>query len=324
MNNYDLEDTNVDLSQSFIESLMDDDKIKKYVKKKKTEDEENDFVLSLLTKYIGVNSDKIVNKKFSTPGFFLGSIYLIYRKYYKLGFLYLLLIALTLALFYNNLMVLLVLLAEILIINLVIGFQFNKRYLETSFNRVKQIESRHSNLPDEAIEDICIKRGGTSVFMTVLIIIVVGLISFGVKQALNNPEILSNLNLTKKEEFNGKYVYDKNSDISNVSFAIPTGYISKSNYIGFKEYSNGNCVFSIGKLKEDVSEETLEQYVEKNGGFLDISMINNHEWFRYVDLKTNEAYYKTTFNDEGYLMVFKNYSTCTASFTNVINSIRIN
>ena len=320
MNNYDLEDTNVDLSQSYIESLRENEKVKKYVKKKKTVDEEDQFVLQLLTKYVGPNFDKIFKRKFSFPGFLLGFFYMLYRKIYLLGFLYLFLTVLVATLFIKNPIVLLALSVETFIVNLIIGVQINRRYIDFAFNKVKKIEEKHNNLPDEAIINLCERKGGVSTLTAALLVILALVISISIYALLHNP-IPGNRNT-----FNGKYNYDNSANLENeLSFETYDVFelntkSTKGHYI---YYTNG-CELELGKLKGyNSKEKLLKEMTKKYGTNYTTETIVNNSW--NIINKDDTTYYLLGDKDKNiYLVIFSitdlNYKDSCLNYYNFIKS----
>lgn len=150
----------------------------------------------LLKTYIGKNYEKIIEKKFSLPAFFLGEIYFVYRKMYLKGFLYFLISISLIGIAYSifalilfiaflsvlgdssssqelfNMSLLPLFIAGIifLLARLWCGKSTNSSYVKFSKRKIEKIIKENPNASDKEIEDICKKNGGTIDFIEMAII----------------------------------------------------------------------------------------------------------------------------------------------------------
>ena len=108
----------------------------------------------LLRIYIGPNCDKIMSGKFSIPAFFLGPLYITYRKMWILSIIYLLEILLQFKL--NSLICLII----PLITNIILAFTFNKLYMGSCMNKIRIIKSKIKDKEEQKYE--CARKGGSS------------------------------------------------------------------------------------------------------------------------------------------------------------------
>lgn len=99
----------------------------------------------LVRAYVGEKYDKIKNSSFSLPTFFLGSLYLFYRKMYLYGWLMMLLGPLAFIGF------------------IILAIKFKDVYLKDVSKKVNKIKLKNSNLSNEELKNICSKKGGTSI-----------------------------------------------------------------------------------------------------------------------------------------------------------------
>ena len=99
----------------------------------------------LVRAYVGEKYDKIKNSSFSLPTFFLGSLYLFYRKMYLYGWLMMLLGPLSFIGF------------------IIFAIKFKDVYLKDVSKKVNKIKLKNSNLSNEELKNICSKKGGTSI-----------------------------------------------------------------------------------------------------------------------------------------------------------------
>ncbi len=149
----------------------DKKEVKKTVKKveKKVEDKKEVIDIKEINDnnleefYIQENYLKIKNKLFSLPTLLFGSIYFLYRKMYLLTVLYITLLV-VLNYYFDNYIMLIT-----LILHIIMSFLFNKIYLEKVEENINFIKK---NNPDNYL-DLIKKKGGISVMMLVIAIIVI-------------------------------------------------------------------------------------------------------------------------------------------------------
>lgn len=119
--------------------------------------------------FVGKNYVKISKKNFSIPAFLLNIYYLLYRKKYLPAFLIMLTILIVIKLA-NNIEILKYIIGPILIvISLLLGLFFNKRYIKYINKKTKTLKEKNSNLDVETFLKLCQKKGGTSIFTATLI-----------------------------------------------------------------------------------------------------------------------------------------------------------
>lgn len=104
----------------------------------------------LVRAYVGEKYDKIKNSSFSLSTFFLGSLYLFYRKMYLYGWLMMLLGPLA------------------FIGYIILAITFKDVYFKHVNKKVNKIKLKNNNLSIEELKNICSKKGGTSIGMAIL------------------------------------------------------------------------------------------------------------------------------------------------------------
>lgn len=172
-------------------------------KPKKSIKEQRNFDAKLLINYIGKNNKKFFNNKFSFTAFFFGGLYLIYRKMYVLGMLIYFIETFLILYFADNIIALSIILFLILIERIFLGFITNKKYLDIAYNNCMNIQEKNFIRPDEEIVYSCQEKGGTSLFLLILIFIIISLIVYPLNSALKtiiNPNKVTNeviINLQK-------------------------------------------------------------------------------------------------------------------------------
>ncbi len=124
----------------------------------------------LVDAYIGKNADKLKNGGFSANVFFLGILYVLYRKMWTLGILW----------FVANMIVSMFLptfsYIITLIANITISIKFKNMYLQHVREKVATIKAENQGLPQEQLMLICSKKGGTTLWPVIVYIVVIGLI----------------------------------------------------------------------------------------------------------------------------------------------------
>lgn len=124
----------------------------------------------LLMVYIGNNYKKIKENKFSFSALFLSYFYTLYRKLYMptiIGMLIMFIISC----FSETIGYLLY-----FIIIFVLGFNFNKWYLAYVKKQLEVIKANNPNKSESELILICQQQGGTSVVMTILIVIIYSIV----------------------------------------------------------------------------------------------------------------------------------------------------
>ena len=148
----------------------------------------------LLPFYIGKNADKLINEEFSVLSFFFSLIYFSYRKYWSLLFImiglwYGILIGNTFLVASFGNMSPIVGYVLLFILQLVIAIKFKKMYVSHCLKKVKRIMTIYKEKKFSEISQICLKKGGTSIFNILLGIV----LSVGITFAL--VTVLSYYNL---------------------------------------------------------------------------------------------------------------------------------
>ncbi len=122
----------------------------------------------LLKAFIGFNYEKITTRSFNWSGFFFTDSYVLYRKM----FLYWLLLQLLDMILLNNIIV-------SLIVGIAFGFAVNPIYLAFAKRKVAEIKAKNPNKSMGELRTICAIKGGTSIGVVLLFIILQTLIIIG-------------------------------------------------------------------------------------------------------------------------------------------------
>lgn len=125
----------------------------------------------LLIAFIGNNYQQLIQKKFSIPAFFLSWIYTLYRKVYipsLIGMLLIIILNFVPAPIYSIL---------VLVIAFVLGFNFNKFYINYAKKQINKIKINNPNANEEELINICRKKGGTNIWIALAIYAVFAIVN---------------------------------------------------------------------------------------------------------------------------------------------------
>lgn len=120
----------------------------------------------LLLSYVGNNYSRIKNEKFNFGAFFFSVFYLLYRKVYIVAIIGLVLI------YISNLLPKIVGEIVMLAIAILMGVFFNKYYVLYCKSQIKKLQLSNANLSKEGLNNLCRKKGGTSILWAIIIYII--------------------------------------------------------------------------------------------------------------------------------------------------------
>ena len=121
---------------------------------------------ALLMAYIGKNSDKILKGEFSFGAFFLGNLYLLYRKMYTLFAI--VLVAVIIAVFLPLTITSLVGFG----IAIFLGIKFNELYVKHAKKEVSNIRMSNPHLDFNQLSFLCAKKGGTNIVLPIILAVI--------------------------------------------------------------------------------------------------------------------------------------------------------
>lgn len=126
----------------------------------------------LLNAYIGKNINKLKDGRFSLNTLLLGSVYVLYRKMWLLGFfwsLFSLIITILVPKFF----------VATLLLNVIIAIIFKEVYINTAKDNIKKILDTHKGESKQELINACSKKGGTALWIaiTIVIIYVMGIVT---------------------------------------------------------------------------------------------------------------------------------------------------
>jgi hypothetical protein len=283
--------------------------------------------------YVGKNYESVKNESFSLPALILGPIYLLYKNLIKYGLL-ILLIYLLLWYYTNyNITVLFV-----ITINLILGFKFNKIYLEYSQRRTEEIKLSNPDKTSLELLEVCKIKGKSNsiINLILLIIFIILLISVYIDNygtnLINNQE-----QIHEEEEHNNEYITELNKEYELI-YTVPNEFTNETlNTTNYKFYNytknNISCYLTITKY-EDMTNYNEETYIKKrimtsdeqNTLSIKTKKINNYTWYTITrdNSYTNKNFYVIKENDIIYKIEYtnnQNSEVCTTYENEIINSL---
>lgn len=231
------------------------------------DNKDNSLEEKCIKAYVGENKYDSFFRPFNVYAFFLGPIYLLYRKMYLYTFLYF--------------AVLLFVSFFAIFANLVLAFVVNSMYLSKVKTDVRNIIRVNKNKTDEEIIDICIKKGGTSFTAVIIYLVVASALSafswWGINKIIEYDE---------KNNLKNEYTKVDNE----LKYKVPSGFIKNSDN-NYSSYTNTHrCYIYISKSSKEyflTETEYLERYYSNKS--LEKKTINNNIWYLYVDNYTSTS-----------------------------------
>jgi len=121
--------------------------------------------------FIGNNYQRIMQQKFSLPALFLSWIYTLYRKVYIpsiIGMIAIIILVFLPSAIYSVI---------VLVFLVVLGINFNKFYISYAKKQINKIKMTNQNVNENELISICNKKGGTNVWLAILIYAIFAIIS---------------------------------------------------------------------------------------------------------------------------------------------------
>lgn len=227
----------------------------------------------LLNEYIGKNASDIKANKFNFPMFFLGILYLFYRKMWLYAF-GLLAVTVISTIFLSGL-------ASLIstIINLYLSINFGKLYVSHAKDQIRKIKFNNSDKSTEQLIPIVRKKGGTSILAPILysilyFILIIAVVVFYIVAAYDEF----------KDEVKEELKYSE-----NLVYEVPTGFeplyetktYSSYNYLQDGEtctLSLSSSMFTTENKEEYYLNNTLSSYNVHESTETQSININGKEW----------------------------------------------
>jgi len=294
---------------------------------------DNEYLIKI---FVGEKYEKIKNSGFSFPCFFCGISYLLYRKMYLYAFLTLLVCFTPLG----------------FLTNIILAIFINKWYLKFAAKKIEKIKLSNLDKSEDAINDICSKKGGTSILavflgtfisfgfiilLSFLIMVPIVLGSINSAKDKLRDEILNN-NGNSTDEFNGYYMYDfvNIEDIFEINVPSEFNDESSTNIFKYKYFSDSDsisedCGVTLSAVMGYNSAKELSNQMATYYGVENIleNTFNNIKWYNFVDNSSFETtyYYLTDQDGKVYLYNFsigKDFNdVCESYHDSIIKSIKL-
>ena len=201
--------------------------------------------------YIDKNINKILNKKFSFPSFFLGSLYYLYRKMYVLAFFFIAIsFAYSIGIYYvlddYKLYMSLIYLIFSILFNIVIAIKFNSIYLTHANKKINKIKNKYKDKSRFEVMERIKYAGSINLLAPALAFLIIALV-------------------------NAYIIYKQNDvvdNLSNANYKVLEGYQETDAEIYLNEdgsfiwYSNKNQKqdnFYVGKYKVYVARSAINE-----------------------------------------------------------------
>ena len=314
----------------------------------------------LLKAFIGANYEKLTTKKFNLAGFFFEAFYMFYRKMFGWGLLVILIITavstyLTNA--NNFLSSPLVILIFMLVVGTIVGLTVNKIYVQHAKKKIDKIKAANPQMSTDDLKVICAKKGGTSIgliFLGIIIMIAFAFLLATLLAAIGLGTIMNNIGgeiidddfgdyseNAKKGIYNGMLYYDNEIKIADeFTITVPTKFeddaFDESAYTYKYEAEEGifnECKINLAAIKEYNDAQVLVNGIatykkDDNPTTVTKNTINNIDWywFSLIDSFGKTYYYGTTKNNKVYLLEYDinedAEEDCESYLSQIVNSIQ--
>jgi|GEM_PF-4046358 len=173
----------------------------------------------LIATYMRKNTNEIKNSKFSVLALLFGAYYLVYKKMYLYGLIFIAITTIISFIFTSSTYLVTI------PIHIFLAKTFDEIYLKHAEKKVNMIKNNNRNKSNKEILEICNKKGGTNILITILLFVFLILMvyinyAFGISSETNPKEIIgytwvtndnTSLHLNKNKTFK-LYQIDVNSN----------------------------------------------------------------------------------------------------------------
>ncbi len=204
-----------------------------------------------LETYIDKNSSKILNRRFSIPSFFLGSLYYLYRKMYFLAIFFITLsFAYSIGIYYipedYKLYISLIYLVFSILFNIVIAIKFNSIYISHANKSINKIKNRYKDKSRFEVMERIKYSGSTNLFAPTLAILIIGLLNTYIIYKQN--DVVDNLSNAKYKVAEGYRETDAEIELNE-----------DSSFIWYSNNNNKEDNFFVGKYQVYVGRNAINE-----------------------------------------------------------------
>lgn len=256
--------------------------------------------------YVGKNYNNFKTGTFNVGAFFLGPIYLLYRKMYLYAFVFVI-ISIILSFCIP------------IVANIVLAFVINGLYLEMAREYVRNVKYTNKDISEEELLNRCRKRGGTTlgapiIFSLVIVafftLLIIGLFFLfaemydDISETTRDIELKYDIPSGFEESYEGSYsAYgDNHHCYITINEDVNYNFSSEDEY--YKNKANGNDL-----LKKSINGNTWYYFVTNNS--------LNNPTYTYMMVKGNKEFeirYDVYKDDDKY---------CANNLDSFINSLKI-
>ncbi len=297
---------------------------------------QNNYVndIDLIDAYIGNNAEKLRNGGFSVNTFLFGVLYVLYRKMWLLGFVWLA-INIIVSMFLPSISTYVTWGA-----NIIISLQFKKLYLNHVSEEVNKIKIENPGKTNEQLLLLCSQKGGT----TLIPVVIVGLI-YGIMFFIAYTVVMGIMDDTKDKIKEQQDYYNNigTKTLGNLSYEIPdilteSSFSTDKNKIYDFHSSTDSCSLRITTEDPSVYSNDAKQFLEDNVSYsstdtysgITAKSLNKRSWY-YAEVITDlteNYYYAILNNGKIYSVQFSILSDagerCSKARDELANSLKFN
>ena len=307
-------------SNKIIDEIKEETKVTEPIKVEPNKDT-RDLDKELVDAYMGVKAPKFRTNDFSFCTFFFRGIYLMYRKMYGYGLLWMFVAPIIFGL------IPVVGTVAPLIAAIVMGFMFNKIYVNFVEKKVNELKYLNKNKSHEELLDICSKMGGTTWVPVIIILAIYGILIVLLIVALvflinsgKLDEIIDEVQnemgeVEEVEKTPETVIFDKDTtkESGSLLYTVPKGFEEVSSIDVYSSYIYSNndwsdyCTFKLsnglyygkGTIEEEMnkniyateSDEVTKGFVTINGQeWYGIKVSNSYDRYKYGIIKDGRKY----------------------------------
>ncbi len=265
---------------------------------------QNSFIndKDLIDAYIGNNADKLKNGGFSINTFFFGVLYVLYRKMWLLGFVWLA-INIIVSMFLPSISTYLTWGA-----NIIISLQFKKLYLNHVTEEVNKIKIENPGKTNEQLMLICSQKGGTTLIPVILVGIIYAIMFFIAFTVIMGIMDEAKDKIKEQQDY---YNNIGTKTLGNLSYKVPdilseNSFSTDKNKLYDFHSSTDSCSLRITTENPSAYSNDAKQFLEDSVSYsstdtysgITAKSLNKRSWY-YAEVITDltENYYYAILNN---------------------------
>lgn len=300
----------------------------------------------LVRDFVGPKYTKLSMSPFNFPAFLFGSCYYIYRKMYFFGILLCVVNAAILKFVSFPISSI-----ATFVLAIVVGLATNPLYLKCAEKKVKKIVKKSKDKNQIVLSTLCKKKGGTSIFMFLLFVVVYSTIFSFLSYATIVPKVMEYFSSTsflpnqkeKEQEeetpFDGNILYEEYAIEDTFTISIPSsfqkeeGKIYKYYYESESQEKYNRCTLTFSKVYGFSSSEEVIQKIasyEKVKENIGKTTTNGIDWDTLsVEGDYSHTHYRSTMVGEDVLLlqydsgIHTPVGVCDTYFVSILESLTL-